>query len=195
MQHRDRDTLLADLEKQEYALSLSSDAARRAIYLRTIAKINSLLRQSPVSEAPKPVPVPPAAARKVRMANPDPLRPSTLGGVTLTVIANNAGPATITIEWQISGEIVCETLTEGTCRGRFVTYLRDILESKPWKQDRKEKAATTTCAWRAAGYYQALHALWGRPPTLRELGIHPSRYGEVFGLITATPPPAPEPLN
>jgi hypothetical protein len=195
MQHN-RAALEHDLAQQQRALRQTTDARRALIYQKTISRITQLLQQTPLSpeeSAPPPVPQRRTPARSVNMAAPvSPTKTahtSAPRSQTLTVSAVNIGSTpTVTIQWDINGEETADILTEGQCRGRFATMLRDLIESKRWEQGRLEDVKQSVTFLRAEGYYQALCKFWKRAPTMSELYLNHSRYSEVFQIVTNTTP-------
>lgn len=78
------------------------------------------------------------------------------------------GPKKVRIQW---GDDSTITLTEGICRSRFTSALRDLCESTYAEQERYDDLRYYTSFHRACGYYRGLSALWGRQPTAREIGL------------------------
>lgn len=206
MQHS-RQQLESDLAQQERALRQTTDARRARIYQNTISTIKRLLNQAPptsdvYSNPPpehsgsQPPPPPRGTAKSVNMP-PHPPRTTARQRAeasaprtqTLTVSAVNVGGTpTVTIEWDINGSTEAATLTEGQCRGRFTTALRDLIESRRWEQGRLEDVQKTITFLRAEGYFSALCKFWQRPPTMSELGLHHARFSEIFQIVTNTAP-------
>lgn len=75
------------------------------------------------------------------------------------------------ITWGVGEDSEVEVLTEAEVRSRFVTALRDLRESKRWKQARFEECKSYTTFNRAVGYWEAIKAFWGRTPSRAELQI------------------------
>lgn len=206
MQHS-RQQLESDLAQQERALRQTTDARRAKIFQNTIRTIKRLLEQAPptsdvYSNPPpehsgsQPPPPPRATAKSVNMPHHPPRTTARQRAEanaprtqTLTVSAVNVGGTpTVTIEWDINGSTEAATLTEGECRGRFTTALRDLLESKRWEQGRLEDVQRTITFMRAQGYFSALCKFWQRPPTMSELDLNHSRFSEIFQIVTNTTP-------
>lgn len=90
---------------------------------------------------------------------------------------------TITITWSDGYSI---TVDESGASGRFKSTLRDCISLKCVDEGRLQKMWRWDTPWRCTGFYQALTSFWGKPPSLKELGItHPTdRQREVFALIS-----------
>jgi len=77
-------------------------------------------------------------------------------------------PKKVRIQWGNGG---IDTITEGMCRSRFTSALRDLAESTYAEKERYDDLRYYTTFHRACGYYRGLTALWGRQPTARDLGL------------------------
>lgn len=91
---------------------------------------------------------------------------------------------TVTIDW---GHGRADNLTEGECRGRFTTALRDLANSRLARQGRMNDIPAYLTFQRAVAYYLGLCLLWGHTPSPLELEIHPlgRKKAEIFEMIAA----------
>jgi hypothetical protein len=98
----------------------------------------------------------------------DAAQPDTAAPHIHIVAPLGGGPKKVRIQWGDGSTI---TLTEGICRSRFTSALRDLCESTYAEQERYDDLRYYTSFHRACGYYRGLSALWGRQPTAREIGL------------------------
>lgn len=98
--------------------------------------------------------------------------------------ASERATRTVTIDW---GHGRADNLTEGECRGRFTTALRDLANSRLARQGRMRDIPAYLTFQRAVAYYHGLCLLWGHTPSPLELEIHPlgRKKAEIFEMIAA----------
>lgn len=83
----------------------------------------------------------------------------------------------MTIKWQDGYEFVGN---EALIRSRFTSVIRDLVNSKLARQGRVDQLNTLTGYWRAIGFYKALTTIWGKAPSLKELGVSRPHDGELY---------------
>lgn len=83
----------------------------------------------------------------------------------------------MTIMWQDGYEFIGN---EAIIRSRFTSVVRDLVNSKLARQGRVDQLNTLTGYWRAIGFYKALTTIWGKAPSLKELGVSRPHDGELY---------------
>lgn len=109
------------------------------------------------------LPGPPAPRAAVRRAQASAASPAISAPIS-------AEMKRVEIDW---GHGKVETLTEGECRGRFTTALRDLAKSRMARLERFDDIGQYIMFDRACGYYRGLIEFWGEPPTAFQLDMHP----------------------
>lgn len=93
------------------------------------------------------------------------------------------GPVKVIIEWA-SGDV--DELTEGECRSRFTSALRDLAESRYVAEGRWHDLPRYQTFANAVAYYRGLTLIRRQAPTARELGLGAlgAVRSKVFGMVT-----------